>query len=75
MELAAGISGYVLRNEATGLVENSLTSTMKQFPDPEYAYIANIWNKVQRGVSTYIKITFYFEHIRFQHCSFIYNIL
>lgn len=56
MELAAGISGYVLRNEAKSLIETTLKNSMEKFPIKEDEYIAIIWNKVQSGVSNYQKI-------------------
>lgn len=51
LELAAGISGYVLRNETYNLVKGSLSSTMPLYKNETYAYY-NLWDDVQRKVIT-----------------------
>lgn len=48
MELAAGISGYVLRNEAGQMLKGNLQTTMKDYK--QYQYIAVLWDEVQRDV-------------------------
>lgn len=64
MELAAGISGYVLRNEAKTLIKDTLLSSMEDFHKVEDKYIADMWNKVQSGVSNkYLTLKFFLFYI------------
>lgn len=51
LELAAGISGYVLRNDTEALVRAELQGTMKAYIAQEKDIIY-IWDHVQRGVSS-----------------------
>lgn len=48
MELAAGISGYVLRNEAGQMLRGNLERTMADYKDLDYVSI--LWDEVQRDV-------------------------
>lgn len=48
LEMAAGISGYVLRNDTQALVEQELQRTMQKYVAQE-ADIIYIWDHVQRG--------------------------
>lgn len=48
LELSAGISGYVLRNEAGQMLRNNLQKTMAQYK--ELKYISALWDEVQRDV-------------------------
>lgn len=50
LEMAAGIAGYVLRNDTGVLVSQELHGTMKQYVAQEKDIIY-IWDHVQRGVS------------------------
>lgn len=50
LEMAAGIAGYVLRNDTATLVSQGLHGTMKQYVAQEKDIIY-IWDHVQRGVS------------------------
>lgn len=51
LELSAGISGYVLRNEAGAVLERNLNHTMKDYGNKDYEYITKLWDEVQRDVS------------------------
>ncbi|KAG4071899.1 hypothetical protein HA402_006060 [Bradysia odoriphaga] len=46
MELSAGISGYVLRNEAAQMLRTNLERTMGDYKDLKY--IAVLWDEVQK---------------------------
>ncbi|XP_052866474.1 CD63 antigen [Anopheles cruzii] len=48
LELAAGISGYVLRNDTYELLNNALTGSMKQYREPGHADITLVWDEIQR---------------------------
>lgn len=48
LELSAGISGYVLRNEAGQMLRGNLETTMKDYKT--YSYIARLWDEVQKDV-------------------------
>lgn len=50
LELSAGISGYVLRNEAGQMLKNNLATTMKEYQN--YTYISALWDEVQQDVRT-----------------------
>ncbi|XP_055639402.1 CD63 antigen [Toxorhynchites rutilus septentrionalis] len=47
LELAAGISGYVLRNETYNLVSSTLRSSMKQYGGNTSQEITYIWDEIQ----------------------------
>ncbi|XP_035772698.1 CD63 antigen-like [Anopheles albimanus] len=47
LELAAGISGYVLRNDTRELVTNALNGSMTQYGDPKHGDITLIWDEIQ----------------------------
>ena len=52
LELSAGISGYVLRNDAESLIEGQLNDTMKQYIHTEKPNdVTVLWDYVQREVS------------------------
>jgi len=46
LELSAGISGYVLRNEAAVMLRSNLNKTMADYT--KYKYISTLWDEVQR---------------------------
>jgi len=46
LELSAGISGYVLRNEAAVMLRSNLKRTMADYTN--YTYISTLWDEVQR---------------------------
>lgn len=48
LELSAGISGYVLRNEAEQMLRGNLKHTMDDYNKVDY--ITRIWDEVQRDV-------------------------
>lgn len=48
LELSAGISGYVLRNEAGQMLRANLKTTMEEYKT--YAYITRLWDEVQTDV-------------------------
>lgn len=50
LELSAGISGYVLRNEAHDMLDANLRHTMKEYGNNKTDYITKIWDEVQRDV-------------------------
>ncbi|XP_053674896.1 CD63 antigen [Anopheles nili] len=47
LELAAGISGYVLRNDTRELVSNALNSSMKSYGNEHSGDITLIWDEIQ----------------------------
>uniref|UniRef100_A0A182J8J5 Tetraspanin n=1 Tax=Anopheles atroparvus TaxID=41427 RepID=A0A182J8J5_ANOAO len=47
LELAAGISGYVLRNDTRELVSNALNSSMKSYGTNNSGDITLIWDEIQ----------------------------
>lgn len=49
LELSAGISGYVLRNEAGQMLKGNLATTMKEYQN--YTYISALWDEVQQDFS------------------------
>lgn len=51
LELAAGISGYVLRNDTRDLVSNALNSSMKSYGGNNSGEITLIWDEIQVDVS------------------------
>ncbi|XP_039478996.1 CD63 antigen [Drosophila santomea] len=58
LELAAGISGYVLRNDASNLIKNSLTYSLNQYNSDNQNATTKLWDDIQEefdccGVSTY----------------------
>lgn len=50
LELSAGISGYVLRNEAGQMLRANLETTMRDYT--KLPYIARLWDEVQKDVRT-----------------------
>jgi len=46
LELSAGISGYVLRNEAAVMLKNNLNRTMSDYTN--VTYLTKLWDEVQR---------------------------
>lgn len=56
LELSAGISGYVLRNEAGQMLKGNLATTMKEYQN--YTYISALWDEVQQDVRTTNKSSF-----------------
>lgn len=50
LELSAGISGYVLRNEASAMLKSNLNRTMAHYAHEEFGYITRLWDEVQRDV-------------------------
>ncbi|KAJ6632652.1 CD63 antigen, partial [Pseudolycoriella hygida] len=46
LEFSAGISGYVLRNEAAQMLRGNLEKTMADYP--KYQYISALWDEVQK---------------------------
>ncbi|XP_011291684.1 CD63 antigen [Musca domestica] len=58
LELAAGISGYVLRSDAESLIKGSLTESMKEYNPTHTNDVTFMWDYVQRtftccGVESY----------------------
>ncbi|XP_017057374.1 CD63 antigen [Drosophila ficusphila] len=58
LELAAGISGYVLRNDASNLISTSLTNSLKEYNSLNQNATTQLWDDVQRefdccGVKNY----------------------
>ncbi|XP_017120876.1 CD63 antigen [Drosophila elegans] len=58
LELAAGISGYVLRNDASKLISTSLTNSLKEYNTFNQNPTTRLWDDVQRhfeccGVNKY----------------------
>ena len=51
LELAAGISGYVLRNDTRELVSNALNSSMKSYGGENAGDITLVWDEIQVDVS------------------------
>lgn len=51
LELAAGISGYVLRSDAENLIKGSLTESMKDYSTNNTNDVTILWDYVQRAVS------------------------
>jgi len=51
LEFAAGISGYVLRNNTNELLTNTLTGTMQQYNKTNFDYITALWDEVQKDFS------------------------
>lgn len=49
LELAAGISGYVLRNDAYDLIRNSLNNSMKSYSNETQNPTTILWDDVQRN--------------------------
>uniref|UniRef100_A0A182TM64 Tetraspanin n=1 Tax=Anopheles melas TaxID=34690 RepID=A0A182TM64_9DIPT len=47
LELAAGISGYVLRNDTRELVSNALNSSMKSYGGENAGDITLVWDEIQ----------------------------
>ncbi|KAH8282586.1 hypothetical protein KR054_008566 [Drosophila jambulina] len=48
LELAAGISGYVLRNDASELIKKSLTASMADYNSLQQNPTTKLWDDVQR---------------------------
>lgn len=48
LELSAGISGYVLRNDAADLIENKMLATMKDYGQNKSKEITVVWDNLQR---------------------------
>lgn len=51
LELAAGISGYVLRNDTYNLVSTTLQSSMSKYGGDTSKEITIIWDEIQVDVS------------------------
>ncbi|XP_015110284.1 CD63 antigen [Diachasma alloeum] len=49
LELAAGISGYVLRNDAADLIQDKMLATMKNYGTNESQEITRVWDDLQRN--------------------------
>lgn len=49
LELAAGISGYVLKADAEGLIKTSLTESMKEYNQNIANDMTDLWDSTQRG--------------------------
>lgn len=47
LELAAGISGYVLRNDAYDLIQTELSSSMKDYNSSTQTATTSLWDDVQ----------------------------
>ncbi|XP_053694047.1 CD63 antigen-like [Sabethes cyaneus] len=47
LELAAGISGYVLRNDTYNLLSNSMKNSMKKYGANDSQEVTIIWDKIQ----------------------------
>lgn len=75
LELAAGISGYVLRSDAQSLIKESLTGSMKQYSTNSSNDVTVLWDYVQRtftccGVVNYVDWKPYFkEQLPLSCCS------
>lgn len=52
LELAAGISGYVLRNDTESLIRTGLQDSMKSYIAQE-KQTTYLWDHIQRGVSVF----------------------
>lgn len=68
LELAAGISGYVLRNDTYNLVSNTLQSSMGKYGGNTSNEITYIWDEIQVDVSMKlesdsIQLKFYFVRL------------
>lgn len=50
LELAAGISGYVLKGETQDLLKKSLTNTMADYGNKDHVDITVAWDTVQLNV-------------------------
>lgn len=57
LELAAGISGYVLRNETMELVETSLRDSMQAYVhnETEAIHTTVLWDSIQRNVQFFMR--------------------
>lgn len=51
LELAAGISGYVLRNDTYNMVSSTLQSSMAKYGGTTNNEITYIWDEIQVDVS------------------------
>lgn len=52
LEFSAGIAGYVLRNDTTEILRESLNVTLKEYNNTaDYEYITKLWDRVQTNVS------------------------
>ncbi|XP_068148868.1 CD63 antigen [Drosophila tropicalis] len=49
LELAAGISGYVLRNDAENLIKTSLTNSLSEYNELNQNPTTKLWDDVQRN--------------------------
>jgi CD63 antigen len=47
LELAAGITGYVLRNSTYALITDALKPTMPEYINPNKTHIAYGWDNIQ----------------------------
>ena len=47
MELAAGITGYILKNSTSSLITDTLQPTMKDYINKEKPHIATAWDDIQ----------------------------
>ncbi|XP_016942048.2 CD63 antigen [Drosophila suzukii] len=76
LELAAGISGYVLRNDASKLIQTSLTASLKEYGGDNQNATTRLWDDVQRefdccGVTSYSdwNVTFSDDLLPISCCS------
>lgn len=51
LELAAGITGYILKNSTKTLITDTLQPTMKDYVNTERPHIAAAWDDVQQRFS------------------------
>lgn len=70
LELAAGISGYVLRSDATNLIEQSLENTLKEYSQiNENNPYTIIWDYVQNNVT--ISSTLLCNYVIMYICTYV----
>lgn len=75
LELAGGISGYVLRNDAESLIKDKLRSTMLEYNQTNKLDVAYLWDEVQRdfhccGLNNYTDWLDTYHGIPVSCCSF-----
>ncbi|TMW39853.1 hypothetical protein DOY81_015067, partial [Sarcophaga bullata] len=64
LELAAGISGYVLRSDAESLIKDTLSTSMKQYNNVKPNDVTSLWDYVQRSKALRMQ-QYYKEEIAF----------
>lgn len=47
LELAAGITGYILKNSTSSLISSTLEPTMREYTNPEKKHITFAWDDIQ----------------------------